>query len=218
MEILAQRMTHNFCVGICATSNKWKTIQIENRKDANLMMRKNNSDPGEPIGVVLRATKTIQLPIKPQCLFEFFTNQNMKSQWDILSYSGPMKNIIHITNGQNLESCVSLLCANVRMTSLLIKIACSRHLHGCNRGEDSSCVEILPNGISIVPDLSQHYSANNYNGGNDNEFCSGSLVTIRFQILVDNLSTTDLPEKSIIDANDIISHTIHKIKIALKCK
>ncbi|WMV33170.1 hypothetical protein MTR67_026555, partial [Solanum verrucosum] len=79
-------------------------------------------------------------------------------------------------------------------------------LRGGGGGGDSSCVEILPNEISIAPDLSQHYSANNYNGGNDNEFCSGSLVTIRFQILVGNLSTTDPPEKSIIDANDIISY------------
>ncbi|KAG5614328.1 hypothetical protein H5410_014152 [Solanum commersonii] len=76
-------------------------------------MKKIISDPGEPIGVILSATKTIQLPRKPQCLFEFFTNKNMSSQWDILSYSGLIQNIVHITKGQNLESSVSLLCANV---------------------------------------------------------------------------------------------------------
>ncbi|WMV33960.1 hypothetical protein MTR67_027345 [Solanum verrucosum] len=122
MGILAQHMTRNFCAGICATSNKWKAIQIEKGQDANLMMRKNISDLGEPIGVILSATKTIQLPIKPQYLFEFFTNKNMRSQWDILSYSGPMKNIIHIIKGQNLESSVSLLCAHVdnQLNNMLI--------------------------------------------------------------------------------------------------
>uniref|UniRef100_M1CXK4 Homeobox protein n=1 Tax=Solanum tuberosum TaxID=4113 RepID=M1CXK4_SOLTU len=229
MGILAQRMTRNFCAGICATSHKWKTIQIENEKDANLMMRKNISDPGEPIGVVLSATKTIQLPIKPQCLFEFFTNNNMRIQWDILSCSGPMKNIIHITKGQNLESCVSLLCANgddiiANQNNMLIfqdtctdatgsllvyAIVDSSQMNIVMKGGDSSCVELLPDGISIVPDLSQDYYANNNDGGNNNEFCSGSLVTIMFQMFVGNLSTTDLLEKSIIDANDIISHTIH---------
>ncbi|WMV33154.1 hypothetical protein MTR67_026539 [Solanum verrucosum] len=210
----------------------------ENGKDANLVMRKNISDPGEPISVVLSGTKTIQLPIKPQCLFEFFTNKNMRSQWNILSYSGPMKNIIYITKGQNLESCVSLLCANkddiiANQNSMLIFqdtctdatgsplvyaiVDCSK-MNIVMKGEDSSCVELLPNGISIVPDLSQDYSANNTKGGNNNKFCSGSPVTIRFQMLVGNLSTTDLPEKSIIKTNDIISHTIHKIKTALKCK
>ncbi|WMV33956.1 hypothetical protein MTR67_027341 [Solanum verrucosum] len=238
MGILAQRMTRNFCAGICATSHKWKTIQIENEKDANLMMRKNISDPGEPIGVVLSATKTIQLPIKPQCLFEFFTNKNMRIQWDILSCSGPMKNIIHITKGQNLKSCISLLCANgdgiianqnnmlifqdtctdATSSLLVYSIVDSSKMNTVMKGGDSSCVELLPNGISIVPDLSQDYYANNNNDGNNNEFCSGSLVTIMFQMFVDNLSTTDLPEKSIIDANDIISHTIYKIKTAFKCK
>ncbi|KAK4718074.1 hypothetical protein R3W88_016412 [Solanum pinnatisectum] len=154
---------------------------------------------------------TIQLPIKLQCLFEFFTNKNMRSQWDILSYSGPMKNIIHITKGKILR--VASLCYHVQDTctdaisSLLVyAIVDSSKMNTVMKGGDSSSVEILPNGILIVPDLSQDYSANNYNGENDNEFCMG------------NLSTTDLPEKSIIDANDIISHTIHKIKTALKCK
>ncbi|KAK6786267.1 hypothetical protein RDI58_014792 [Solanum bulbocastanum] len=83
---------------------------------------------------------------------------------------------------------------------------------------ESSCVELLPNGISIVPDLPRDNSATINKGGNNNEFCSGSLVTIRFQMSVGNLSTTDLPEKSIIEENDIISHTIHKIKTTLTCK
>lgn len=77
---------------------------------------------------------------------------------------------------------------------------------------------VLPNGISIVPDTFQDYSAFYNNGGNNYEFYSGSLVTMRFQMLVNNLLITDLPEKSIIDATDITSPTIHKIKIALKCK
>ncbi|WMV32771.1 hypothetical protein MTR67_026156 [Solanum verrucosum] len=202
------------------------------------MMRKNIRGPGELIGVVFSATKTIQLPIKPQCLFEFFTNENMRSQWNILSYSGPMKNIIHISKGQNLESCVSMLCANgddiianqnnmlifqdtctdATCSLLIYSIVDSSKMKTLMKGGDSSCVKLLPNGISIVPDLSQDYSTNNNNGGNNNEFCSGSLVTIRFQMLVVNLTTTNLPTKTIIDTNDIISHTIHKIKITLKCK
>lgn len=116
MGILSQRMTRSFCAVICATSHKWITIQKENGKDANLMMRRNISDAGEPIGVILSATKTIQLPIKSQCLFQFFTNKNLRRQWDILSCSGAMENIIHIAKGENLESSVSLLCANVSIT------------------------------------------------------------------------------------------------------
>ncbi|KAG5614336.1 hypothetical protein H5410_014160 [Solanum commersonii] len=177
--------THDsqFLYKICATSHKLNTIQKENGKYANLMMWKNIRGPGELIGVVLSATKTIQLPIKPQCLFELFTNENMRSQWNILSYSGPMKNIIHISKGQNLESCVSMLCANGddiisnKNNMLIFQNTCT----------DATCFSF---NLCNIPDLSQDYSINNNNGGNNNEFCSGSLVTIRFQMLVDNLTTT----------------------------
>ncbi|KAK4718433.1 hypothetical protein R3W88_016771 [Solanum pinnatisectum] len=177
MGILAQRMTRNFCAGICANSNKWKTIQIENRQDTNFMMRNNISDPGEPISVG----------------DDIIANQN-----NMLIFQDT--------------------CTDATGSLLVYAIIDSSKMNTVMKGGDSSCVELLPNGISIVPYLSQYYSANNNNGGNNNEFCSGSLVTIRFQMLVDNLSTTDLPKKSIIEANDIISHTIHKIKTALKCK
>ncbi|XP_027773418.1 homeobox-leucine zipper protein HDG1-like isoform X2 [Solanum pennellii] len=223
MGTLSQRMTRSFCAVICATSHKWITIQKENGKDANLMMRRNISDAGEPIGVILSATKTIQLPIKSQCLFQFFTNTNLRRQWDILSCSGAMENIIHITKGENLESSVSLLCANgganennmmifqdtctdATGSLLVYAIVDSSKMNTVMKGGDPSCVELLPNGISILPDLSAN---------NNKEFGSGSLVTIMFQMLVDNISTADLPQKSIVDANDIISHTIHKIKTAL---
>ncbi|XP_010321992.1 homeobox-leucine zipper protein HDG1 isoform X2 [Solanum lycopersicum] len=223
MGILSQRMTRSFCAVICATSHKWITIQKENGKDANLMMRRNISDAGEPIGVILSATKTIQLPIKSQCLFQFFTNKNLRRQWDILSCSGAMENIIHINKDENLESSVSLLCANgganennmmifqdtctdATGSLLVYAIVDSSKMNTVMKGGDPSCVELLPNGISILPDLSAN---------NNKEFGSGSLVTIMFQMLVDNISTADLPQKSIVDANDIISHTIHKIKSAL---
>ncbi|KAK6777468.1 hypothetical protein RDI58_024185 [Solanum bulbocastanum] len=62
MWMLAQRMTRNFCAGVCATTHKWKTIQLENGEYPKLMTRMNISDLGETIGVVLSATKTIRLP------------------------------------------------------------------------------------------------------------------------------------------------------------
>lgn len=70
--------------------------------------------------MILSVTKIIQLPIKSQYLFEFFTNKNMRSQWDILSYSGLMQNIVLTTKGQNLESSVSPLYANVSDQLVLI--------------------------------------------------------------------------------------------------
>ncbi|KAK4718067.1 hypothetical protein R3W88_016405 [Solanum pinnatisectum] len=165
MRILAQRMTRNFCAGICATSHK--------------------------------------------------------SQWDILSYSGPIKNIIHITK------------CNISQ----IEITRKKLING-NRGDiiaNQNSMLIFPETytdatgsllVYAIVDSSRMNTLMKEGGGGallvwnscPMEFRYGSLVTIRFQMLVDNLSTADLQEKSIIDANDIISHTIHKIKTTLKCK
>lgn len=113
MAMLAQRMTRNFCAGVCATIHKWESIQQANGEDAKLMMRKNIGDPGEPIGVVLSATKTIWLPVKQQRLLDFLLNEQTRSQWDILFNSGPMQQMVHIAKGQNIDNSISLFRANV---------------------------------------------------------------------------------------------------------
>ncbi|KAG5579786.1 hypothetical protein H5410_050413, partial [Solanum commersonii] len=52
MWMLAQRMTHNFCAGVCATTHKWKVIQLENGEYPKLMTRTNTGHMSEPIGAV----------------------------------------------------------------------------------------------------------------------------------------------------------------------
>ncbi|KAG5600234.1 hypothetical protein H5410_031604 [Solanum commersonii] len=62
IRMLVQCMTHNFCVGVCATAHYWEIIQLANEENSKLMMSTNISDLGESTGVVLSATKTIWLP------------------------------------------------------------------------------------------------------------------------------------------------------------
>ncbi|KAJ0112580.1 hypothetical protein Patl1_00370 [Pistacia atlantica] len=54
---LAQRMTDNFCAGVCAsTVHKWSKLNAGNvDEDVRVMTRKSVDDPGEPPGVVLSA-------------------------------------------------------------------------------------------------------------------------------------------------------------------
>ena len=94
----------------------------------------------------------------------------------------------------------------------------SQEINMVMKGGDSSFVNLFPNGISIVQDCSTADNDDDFFGKKDNGACSGSLVTIGFQILVNNLPSTNLPVESIKKVNDLISHTIHKIKTALKCK
>ena len=50
---LAQRMTNNFCAGVCAsTVHKWNKLNASNvDEDVRVMTRKSVDDPGEPVVV-----------------------------------------------------------------------------------------------------------------------------------------------------------------------
>ncbi|CAI9101722.1 OLC1v1039114C1 [Oldenlandia corymbosa var. corymbosa] len=108
---LAQRMTDNFCAGVCAsTVHKWNKLNTGNMdEDVRVMTRKSMDDPGEPAGIVLSAATSVWLPVSPQRLFDFLRDEHIRSEWDILSNGGPMQEMTHIAKGQDHGNCVSLL-------------------------------------------------------------------------------------------------------------
>jgi homeobox-leucine zipper protein len=125
---LAQRMTDNFCAGVCAsTVHKWNKLNAGNvDEDVRVMTRKSVDDPGEPPGIVLSAATSVWLPVSPQRLFDFLRDERLRSEWDILSNGGPMQEMAHIAKGQDHGNCVSLLRAGV---SLSLSLSLSRSLN-----------------------------------------------------------------------------------------
>lgn len=115
---LAQRMTANFCAGVCAsTVHKWNKLGAGN-EDVRVMTRKSVDDPGEPSGVVLSAATSVWLSVSSQRVFRFLRDEQLRSQWDILSNGGPMQEVAHIAKGQDDDNCVSLLRSSVRSLPL----------------------------------------------------------------------------------------------------
>lgn len=113
---LAQRMTANFCAGVCGS-----TVYVWNKLGAGdegvrVMTRKSVDDPGEPSGIVLSAATSVWLPVSPQRLFSFLRDEQLRSEWDILSNGGPMQEMAHIAKGQDHGNSVSLLRASVRLS------------------------------------------------------------------------------------------------------
>ncbi|KAB2597626.1 homeobox-leucine zipper protein ANTHOCYANINLESS 2 [Pyrus ussuriensis x Pyrus communis] len=168
---LAQRMTDNFCAGVCAsTVHKWTKLNAGNvDEDVRVMTRESLDDPGEPPGVVLSAATSVWLPVSPQRLFDFLRDERLRSEWDILSNGGPMQEMAHIAKGQDPGNCVSLLRAraNANQGSMLIlqetRIDAAGSLvvyapvdipamHVVMNGGDSAYVALLPSGFAIVPD------------------------------------------------------------------
>ncbi|GAV85073.1 Homeobox domain-containing protein/START domain-containing protein [Cephalotus follicularis] len=238
---LAQRMTNNFCAGVCASSmRKWDKLRVENMgEDVRVLTRKRINDPGEPPGVVLSAATSVWMPVSRQRLFNFLRDERMRSAWDILSNGGPMHEMVHIAKGQGTGSCVSLLSANAisksENTMLILQETWSDvsgslvvyapvdipSMHIVMNGGDSAYVALLPSGFAILPPPNHGGWSNNINGTIvkpevESDESGGCLLTVGFQILVNSLPTAKLTVESVETVNNLISCTIHKIKDALQ--
>lgn len=230
---LAQRMTDNFCAGVCAsTVHKWNKLCAGNVDEDVRVMTRESVDDGEPPGIVLSAATSVWLPVSPQRLFDFLRDERLRSEWDILSNGGPMQEMAHIAKGQDHGNCVSLLRAsamNANQSSMLIlQETCIDAagslvvyapvdipaMHVVMNGGDSAYVALLPSGFAIVPDGPGTRGPNNGNP----ERVGGSLLTVAFQILVNSLPTAKLTVESVETVNNLISCTVQKIKAALQCE
>ncbi|XP_076956922.1 homeobox-leucine zipper protein HDG1-like isoform X1 [Bidens hawaiensis] len=229
---LAQRMTDNFCAGVCAsTVYKWNKLCATNvDEDVRVMTRQSVDDPGEPPGVVLSAATSVWLPVSPQRLFDFLRNEQLRSEWDILSNGGPMQEMAHIAKGQDHGNCVSLLRASAmnsnQSSMLILQETCIDSagslvvyapvdipaMHVVMNGGDSAYVALLPSGFAIVPDGSGNRVVSEADNGGR---VGGSLLTVAFQILVNSLPTAKLTVESVETVNNLISCTVQKIKAAL---
>ncbi|RWR87615.1 homeobox-leucine zipper protein ANTHOCYANINLESS 2 isoform X2 [Cinnamomum micranthum f. kanehirae] len=234
---LAQRMTNNFCAGVCAsTVHKWNKLCVGNvDEDVRVMTRKSVDDPGEPPGIVLSAATSVWLPVSPSRLFDFLRDERLRSEWDILSNGGPMQEMAHIAKGPDHGNCVSLLRAsamNANQSSMLIlQETCVDAagalvvyapvdipaMHVVMNGGDSAYVALLPSGFAIVPDGPGCGPYNN-STNSGNQKVGGSLLTVAFQILVNHLPTAKLTDESVDTVNNLISCTVQKIKGALHCE
>ncbi|KAM7491638.1 hypothetical protein LguiA_034559 [Lonicera macranthoides] len=188
---LAQRMTQDFCAGVCATVHQWEVVRVGSMgEDAvRLMTRKGgvNNIPGEPNRVV-SATMSVWMPVQHQHLFELLQNEQLRSQWDFLSNGGPMQQVVRIAKSQDQGNCISLLRAsatanNANSNNMLILQETSSNSSGSlivyaavdipamnvvMNGGDSDCVAFLPSGFSIVADCFP-------NSGGDNTTDGGTL-------------------------------------------
>ncbi|XWS50570.1 hypothetical protein CRYUN_Cryun12cG0098200 [Craigia yunnanensis] len=234
---LAQRMTYNFCAGVCASSvHKWDKLSVGNvGEDVRVMTRKNINYPGEPSGVVLSAATSVWMPITQRRLFDFLRDEQMRGQWDILLNGGPMQEMVNVAKGPEHGNCVSLLrgsAIKANENNMLILQETWSDVSGAlvvyapvdissmsvvMNGGDSAHVALLPSGFAILPGISHSYHGgqSNSNGLLVKPDIDGSILTVGFQILVNSAPTAKLTVESVETVNNLISCTIQKIKAAL---
>ncbi|RAL50159.1 hypothetical protein DM860_007833 [Cuscuta australis] len=219
--VLAERMVKSYMNGVSgSTIQPWKVIQGGGVgvSDVRVMVRKSISEAGVPCGIILCASTSFWLPSGPNKVFHFLRDERNRSQWDILSNSGCVKELTRITYGRDIDNCVSLLRGeNYPQGNVMIlqesftgstgsfvvysSIDMSRMIV-VSRGGDPKLVSILPFGFAILPD-----------GEMGNK--SGTLLTVGFQILVDHVPTAELSSDSVQLINRLITRTVEKINSLL---
>ncbi|CAM0952556.1 unnamed protein product [Alopecurus aequalis] len=209
-----------------------------------MMARQSVGAPGEPPGVVLSATTSVRLPgTPPQRVFDYLRDEQRRGEWDILANGEAMQEMDHIAKGQHHGNAVSLLRPNAtsgnQNNMLILQETCTdpsgslvvyapvdvQSMHVVMGGGDSAYVSLLPSGFAILPD--GHTTTDvtppdlqgspGVPGGRIGcNATTGSLVTVAFQILVNNLPTAKLTVESVDTVSNLLSCTIQKIKSALQ--
>uniref|UniRef100_A0ACD5XY39 Uncharacterized protein n=1 Tax=Avena sativa TaxID=4498 RepID=A0ACD5XY39_AVESA len=209
-----------------------------------MMARQSVGAPGEPPGVVLSATTSVRLPgTPPQRVFDYLRDEQRRGEWDILANGEAMQEMDHIAKGQHHGNAVSLLRPNAtsgnQNNMLILQETCTdpsgslvvyapvdvQSMHVVMGGGDSAYVSLLPSGFAILPDghnttptiaPPDNGSPSVHGGSIGSNTTTGSLVTVAFQILVNNLPTAKLTVESVDTVSNLLSCTIQKIKSALQ--
>lgn len=78
---LSERMVMSFCEGVSAsTAHTWTTLSGTDADDVRVMTRKSVDDTGRPPGIVLSAATSFWLLVPPKRIFDFFRDENSRSE------------------------------------------------------------------------------------------------------------------------------------------
>ncbi|OIV95987.1 hypothetical protein TanjilG_27091 [Lupinus angustifolius] len=188
-------------------------------------------EPGQPNGIIVTAISSLWLPLPYQQVYNFFTDDTKRFQWDVLSYGSMIHKIAQISTRNQPENSISIIQPFVPTENMVILqenftdstgsyfIYAPLDVASSNvaiKGEDSTLIPILPSGFVICGDGKPNATF----GASSSRYAerSGSLLTIAFQTLVCSLpGIVNLDMGSVSKVNAVLTSTIEKIKIALNC-
>ncbi|KAD4889286.1 hypothetical protein E3N88_21359 [Mikania micrantha] len=230
---LAQRMTWSFSRALGASSyHTWKKIPSKTGYDIRVASRKNLNDHGEPLGVILCAVSSIWLPVSHTLLFDFLRDETRRNEWDIMSNGGPVQSIANLAKGQDQGNAVSIhtmkwkenmwmvqdSCTNTYESMVVCSPVAVTTMKSIMAGCDSSSIAILPSGFSILPDGIETRPMVITSKAGNQSWQDGSLLTVGFQILTNDLPISKLSMEYVDSVNTLISGTLNNIKAGLQCE
>ncbi|KAL7184626.1 hypothetical protein ACSBR2_026718 [Camellia fascicularis] len=238
---LSKRMVKNFWEMLSMSGKvDFPHLSELNNSGVRVFVRQNN-EIGQPSGMIVSAASSLWLPLSSKTLFNFFTDEKTRPQWDMLSNGNPVNEIAHVSYGTHPGNCISIIqsFASNDNNMLMLQESCIEPMVGsvvyapidfpaiksAVSGDDSTNIPILPLGLIISddgrpPPPHHHHdkAASTSTGGDGSKRFSGSLLTVAFQILVSNhLHSKQLNMESVATINTLVSSTVQKIKAALDC-
>ncbi|KAF6168602.1 hypothetical protein GIB67_005214 [Kingdonia uniflora] len=219
-----------FCKSIRSSrARQW--IRSYDTNDVAIRLRINSSpQTGQHNGYVLSAVTSIRLPLSSESVFNIFKDgancprllRNAIFSNDILH------KIAHIINGEHLGDFISVFQhfsngqANSNLTlqeswqdrsgALVVYTPIDRQsMFQIENAENTSSIELLPCGVSIIPDGKPIRGASTGGGGVIDS--AGSLLTVAYQIPLSSMEE----DVCVAVASNIIESCVHRIRIAFNC-
>ncbi|KAJ7943866.1 Homeobox-leucine zipper protein [Quillaja saponaria] len=239
---LAQRMVRTFSLNISTSCGQSWTALSDSPDDTVRITTRKNTEPGQPIGVILSAVSTTWLPYSHYQVFDLLKDGHRRSKLEVLSNGNSLHEVAHIANGSHPGNCISLLRMNVASNSsqhveLMLQESCTdqsgslvvyttidvESIQLAMSGEDPSCIPLLPQGFVMVPTgsstnivdtTSSTIDINSSEEGNIS--CnSGCLLTVGFQVLASTIPSAKLNLSSVTAINNQLCNTVQQIGAAL---
>ncbi|CAL5404416.1 unnamed protein product [Camellia sinensis] len=106
---LSQRMVKNFWEMLSMSGKlDFPHLSELNNSGVRVSVRQNN-EIGQPSGMIVSVASSLWLPLSSERLFNFFTDNKTRPQWDMLSNGNPVNEIAHVSYGTHPGNCISII-------------------------------------------------------------------------------------------------------------
>ncbi|KAK7412829.1 hypothetical protein VNO78_04488 [Psophocarpus tetragonolobus] len=228
----SHRMIKNFCESLTMSGNlDFPHFDLEN-SGVRVSIRK-NINPGQPKGMIIAVATTIWLPLHYMKVFEFFTDDRRRLQWDVLCCGNHANKIAQISNGIHPSNCISIFRPFIpkENNALILQESFTNPMgsyivyaptdvatmNSAINGENTSMLSVLPSGFVISADGEPNATLGAFNSSDIGKL-GGSLLTVAFQILVSSPDGINMPDMdSVAAVNTLLTSTVLKVKDALNC-
>ncbi|MCE3051222.1 hypothetical protein HAX54_049150 [Datura stramonium] len=224
---ISQRMVKSFCEVLSMTDKLDFPTSSQLNSENRVSIRK-NEEITQPKGFIITASTSLWLPLPFQTVFNFFKDDKIRPQWDILTSGNDVTELARVLTGTFLENNITIIqpyAPNENNMFVLQESSIddvgafiiyapidSPTINSIINEDDVKKVPILPSGLIISPDGRLASNKNNVENASN-----GSILTVAFQKSICANNNSISQQQAVATIESILSSTVLKIKTALNC-